>query len=104
MSNPIFIHLMTKYAELREAGLDRTEEASILFEEMMRYAPPEYQQIAHEMIVEAGLMPEKPDCYSDDGEPLYDLAGIAKRLGVEVADIPERFKERAHQGKFNRAH
>ncbi len=99
--NPIFLHLTAKYAELRDAGLDETPEASELFGEMMRYAPSEYQKVAHDLAVEAGLMPATPDAHSEDGEPLYFLEGIAKRLGIDHADIPKQFKEQSHQGNIH---
>jgi hypothetical protein len=99
-----FKQLMREYGELRDSGRDDTEEARLLFIEMMECAPDECLDTAHEIAVDMGLMPEKPDGYSDDGQALYSLDGIAKRIGVDVADIDERFKELAHVGPFHRAH
>lgn len=106
-TNPIFIHLMQKYADLHDAGLDRTPEASQLFVEAMNYAPEEFKKIAHDVAVELGLIPDKPDYYSDDGEPLYELEGIAERLGINpaqaLADMPDCIKENFHTGNAHRA-
>ena len=99
-----FKQLLREYGELIDAGLDDTPEASRVFMAMMECAPPEYMDAAHKIAVDMGLMPEKPDGYSDDGQALYSLDGIAKRIGVDVADIDERFKERAHVGPVHRAH
>ena len=49
-------------------------------------------------------MPATPDAYSEEGEPLYFLEGIADRLGIEMADIPDRFKELSHNGTIHRTH
>jgi hypothetical protein len=51
-----------------------------------------------------GLMPEKPDGYSDDGEPLYNMEKQCERLGIDPADVPEHLTRRAYRGNFNRAH
>ena len=99
-----FRQLLHDYTELSDAGLDDTPEASRLFMEMMECAPETYLDAAHEIAIDMGLMPEKPDGYSDDGDPLYLVEGIAQRVGVDAADIDERFKDLAHAGPFHRAH
>lgn len=102
MSNPVFLFLMGKYAELQEQGLGQTPEASTLFGEMMRYAPPEFQQVAHDMAVKMGLLPKIPDGYSDNGEPLYNLDTMLERLGLDERDLPDHFWQDAHTGPVNR--
>ena len=102
--NPTFIHLMTQYAELHEAGLDDTPEASDLLCEAMQYAPDSFKEMAHNTAVELGLMPEKPDGYSDDGEPLYNMEALCDRLGVDPDDVPEHLTRGAYRGNFHRAH
>ena len=102
--NPLFTHLMDKYRELHAAGLAHTEEASNLFAEAMQYAPEQFKNLVHDTAVEMGLMPATPDAYSDEGEPLYFLEGIAERLGVDMSDIPDRFKELSHTGAIHRTH
>ena len=99
-----FKQLLREYGELRDAGLDDTDEARRLFMMMMECAPDTHLDAAHGIAVDMGLMPEKPDGYSDDGQALYCIDGIAKRIGIDVADIDERFKERAHVGPVHRAH
>lgn len=104
--NPTFKFLMTKYAELHDAGLDDTEEARQVFTEAMRFAPPEFLGTAHNVAVEMGLIPERPDGYSDDGEPLYELEGIAQRLGLDpqqvMDDMPDSIREGSHRGAVHR--
>ena len=72
--------------------------------EAMQYAPEQFKNLVHDTAVEMGLMPATPDAYSDDGEPLYFLEGIADRLGITPADIPDRFKELSHTGAIHRTH
>ena len=102
MSNPVFHYLLDQYQQLVDQGLDRTDEANNLFGEMMRYAPPEYQKVAHDMAVQMGLMPEKPDGYSDDGEPLYNLDAMRERLGVNPDDVPDHILAEAYTGNVHR--
>jgi len=102
--NPVYVRLMTQYAELHKAGLAETPEASDLFCEAMQYAPDSLKEKAHVLAVEMGLMPEKPDGYSDDGEPLYILEKQCERLGIDPADVSRNITERAYRGNFNRAH
>jgi hypothetical protein len=102
--NPVFVRLMTQYAELHEAGQAETPEARDLFCEAMQYAPDSIKEMAHKKAVEMGLMPEKPDGYRDDGEPLYDMGKQCERLGINPDDVPEHLTRRAYRGNFNRAH
>jgi hypothetical protein len=85
-TNPVFSFLFAKYKALHEQGLDDTVEARQLFGEMMVYAPPEYKEAAHELAVKMGLMPDKPDGYSDDGEPLYSLDAMCERMRTIEAE------------------
>jgi hypothetical protein len=100
--NPVYVRLMTQYAELHEAGLAETTEASDLFCEAMQYAPDSIKEMAHKTAVEMGLMPEKPDGYSDDGEPLYFMEKQCERLGIDPADVPEHLTRNAYQGTVHR--
>jgi hypothetical protein len=102
--NPIFVHLMTKYAEMHDAGLDRTPEASRLFCEAMTYAPEDFKKLAHDKAVEMGLMPARPDGYGDEGEPLYNMEAMIERLGIDPDDIPDHLKEQTYHGAVHRAH
>ena len=100
--NPTFVFLMEKYTGLRCAGLERTEEARLLFSEAMQYAPDEFLKMAHEEAVAMGLMPETPDAYSDDGEPLYNLEAMAERLGIDMADVPDDLISASYTGTVHR--
>jgi hypothetical protein len=101
--NPVFVRLMTQYAELHEAGLAETPEANDLLCEALQYAPDDFKKKIHGIAVELGLMPEKPDGYSDDGEPLYIFEKQCERLGIDPDDLPEHLTRRAYRGNFNRA-
>ncbi len=101
--NPVFLHLMTQYVELREAGLDNTPEANDLLCEAMQYAPDNLKKMMYEKALELGLVPEKPDGYSDDGEPLYIFEKQCERLGIDPADMSRNIAVRAYRGNFNRA-
>lgn len=105
-TNPTFTHLMQKYADLHDAGLDSTKEARQLFAEAMNYAPEEFKKIAHDTAVELGLIPDQPDYYTNDGEPLYALNGLAERLGIDpahaLADMPDCIKQNFHTDNVHR--
>ena len=100
--NPVFSFLFAQYRALHKQGLDNTDEGRQLFNEMMNYAPPEYQEAAHELAVQMGLMPDKPDGYSDDGEPLYRLDAMCERLEINPDEIPEHILKNAHTGQMHR--
>lgn len=102
--NPIFLHLMSKYKEVCDAGGKHSEEAAALFAEAYNYAPDDFKKLCHDKAVELDLMPATPDGYSDDGEPLYIMEKICERLGVDPADVPEHLTRHAHKGNFHRAH
>ena len=101
-SYPVFYHLMDQYKALQAQGLDNTDEARQLFGEMMAYAPPKYREAAHELAVQMGLMPDKPDGYSDDGEPLYSLDAMCERLEINPDEIPDYILKNAHTGHMHR--
>ena len=92
-SNPTFDYLFARYKQLRADGQDHTEEARLLFMEMMAYAPPEYLAVAYQCVDEMNLVPE-PDSYTDDGTPMISLSTLAKHQGLrmeEAEDMLERF-------------
>ena len=99
--NPLFLHLSAKYQELRDLGLDRTPEASRIFMEMMSYAPEAFMGAAHQVMVEMELLPVRPDGYGEDGQPLYNVEAIAKRLNIDPATIPEHLLEGAYAGRVH---
>ena len=105
--NPMFRTLMAQYAELHEDGLGDTPESHRLFVAMMEVAPRKFLDEEHDMALELGLIPDKPDYYTNDGEPLYELKGIAERLGINpaqaLADMPDCIKENFHTGNVHRA-
>lgn len=84
-TNPIFTHLMLKYAELVETGKDDTDEARILFIEAMQYAPASFIEIAQQKAVEMDLMPEASG-YLENGAPVFRLEDVAAKIGVTVEE------------------
>ena len=97
MSRLIFNHLLAKYKAMINSGHQDTEEARHLFGEVMRFAPPEFQKVAHETAVEMGLLPSVPDGYDENSEPLYCMEGMCDRLGIDINDVPDDIL----QGAFN---
>lgn len=91
--SPEFLAAGRKYKELFEAGKELTPEGADAFNRMYETAPESFRQEMHSMAVEMGLLPDTPDGYSDSGEPVYQLAGIAKRLGVTEAEVRKVAKE-----------
>ena len=55
----------------------------------MEFAPQELKTIMAAKAREMGLMPEHPDGYLSNGEPVYNLQSIAKRLGMTEAETQE---------------
>jgi hypothetical protein len=104
MSNPIFIRLMTKYAEIYGTGLEVTPEISRFFCEAMTYAPEHIQNNAIDMVVEALLMQEKPFGHTEAGRPIYSLGAMAECLDIEPDDMPEHIKAQAYRCAIHRIH
>ena len=69
---------------------------------LMLFGPPEIQQL---LLKASGIATEtyfpelKPSYFSEEGEPYYDVAAIAKSLGIEEEEAQEiiRKKEIEHQ-------
>ena len=102
--NPLFFSLMHQYKALCDAGQQHSEEGSDLFAEAYDLAPASFKKALHDAAVEQGLIAEKPDGYSDDGEPLYNMPDLCDRLGVDPGDVPEHLTRGAYRGNVNRAH
>ena len=78
-----------------------TEQALIL---TMHYTPEHIKEEMHKKAKEVNLLPP-PSGYSDDGNPLYNVADLAKHFGLSesevIADI-ERMNLTPYQGSINR--
>jgi hypothetical protein len=66
-------------------GMDHPETSKALAQ-AMEIAPEGLKRRMHDMAVEMGLMPAIPDGYTDDGQPVYRLDGIADRLGISLEE------------------
>ncbi|KOR33429.1 hypothetical protein TI05_01065 [Achromatium sp. WMS3] len=101
--NPEFSRLMTKYAELTDQGKGDTEEAMHLFHEALQYAPREFLDDIGNKAKEMGLLPDKPDGYTPDGQPLYNLEAMKKRLGIDEDEpIPDFILKDSYKGQVHR--
>jgi len=85
---PEFLAAGRLYTSMCKSGLSHTPEAATAFQRMYDAAPESFRQEMHDMAVQMGLMPAVPDGYTDDGEPVYELEGMAKRLVGAL--IPKR--------------
>jgi len=88
-----FIHAGNQYSELVEQGLGESPEAMRAFAQMLEAAPQSFLDMMHNKVVEMGLMPDKPDGYTADGEPVYRLDSMATRLGMSKEDAEESLRE-----------
>jgi hypothetical protein len=90
------------FGRIMESTEDQTSEylrASIGF---FHFAPESLLEVFHQKAVELGLIPSKPDGYSEEGKPLYNLDNIASKLDIDPDDIPQETLEWAHSGQIHR--
>lgn len=90
---PEFLSAGRLYSQLHAAGLEKSPEAAEALQRMYDAAPESFRQEMHDMAVQMGLMPSVPDGYTDDGEPVYSLEGLADRLGVSPEDAQRAVTE-----------
>ncbi len=67
--------------------------ASDLMAQAMAYAPDYLQEIFRAKARELGLMPEHPEFYTEDGEPVYTTAQLAHHLGISLEEANQHAKE-----------
>ena len=63
---------------------------------LMLYGPPELQDIMRQAsnVATKSCFPQlEPECYTDNGEPCYDIAKIAEALGVSRKEALEMMLE-----------
>jgi len=101
---PAFLAAGRHYSALSKAGLAQTPEGAEAFQRMYDLAPESFRQEMHDMAVQMGLMPAKPDGYTDDGEPVYELEGIAKRLGISMEEARRAAEEMGAQPAASTVH
>jgi hypothetical protein len=88
-----FINAGNEYSALVEQGLGDSPEALRAFAQMLDAAPQSFLDMMHNKVVEMGLIPDQPDGYTADGEPLYRLDSMATRLGMSKEDAEESLRE-----------
>ncbi|MBV5309313.1 hypothetical protein [Chromatium okenii] len=81
------------YSALVARGLGQTPEALQAFARMIDAAPQSFLDMMHNKVVEMGLIPDKPDGYTSDGEPVYRLDAVATRLGISQAEAEESLRD-----------
>jgi hypothetical protein len=85
-ASPEFIEAMHLTGHLKDTlGMDHPETGKALAQ-AMEIAPEGLKQRMHDMAVEMDLIPAIPDGYTDDGQPVYRLDGIADRLGISLEE------------------
>ena len=102
--SPEFIQAMTEYeAIVAKFGMD-SEQEKAQFIKLLRLAPKPLQDEIRGKAKELGLIPP-PSGYSDEGNPLYNVADLAKHFGLSesevIADI-ERMNLTPYQGNIHR--
>ncbi|MBV5309577.1 hypothetical protein [Chromatium okenii] len=88
-----FLNASNEYSELVAQGLGESPAAARAFARMMENAPQSFMDVAHDVAMEMGLMPEKPDAYTANGEPVYLLESIATRLGISKEEAEKSLHE-----------
>lgn len=90
---PEFIEAMEIYRSmLDENGVEKLDEARLQFQKAMLLAPDWFQDEAHQMAREMGLIPEPTECLAD-GTPVYKAEQIAANLGVPVDEVLKGIKD-----------
>lgn len=90
---PEFIEAMEIYRSmLDENGVEKLDEARLQFQKAMLLAPDWFQDEAHQMAREMGLIPEPTECLAD-GTPVFTAEQIATNLGVPVDEVLKGIKE-----------
>ena len=101
--SPAFIQAMNDYDNIvNRYGMD-SEQEKAQFIKLLSLAPKSLQNEINAKAKELDLIPQ-PSGYSDTGEPLYNVADIAKHFGLTesevIADI-ERMNLMPHTGNIN---
>lgn len=97
-----FIEAMRLVGHLEETvGMEHPETGKALAQ-AMEIAPEGLKQRVHDMAVQMGLVPATPDSYTDDGQAVYSLEGLASRMGIGLEEAQkaaaEMMNERAAMG------
>ena len=102
--NPALFTEFDKYKRIVEKHGEDSDQAINQFMKVFELSPEYIKQEAHAKAKELDLIPP-PSGYSDDGNPLYNVADLAKHFGLSesevIADI-ERMNLTPYQGSINR--
>lgn len=86
----------------KHPGTYRTHPDGVaLFEEFLKYAPPEVLQAFHEKAVECSLLPEAK-FVNEAGEVVYSIEQLAEKLGMPVEQVQEEFEGKLEMGTVHR--
>jgi len=88
---PEFLAAMARLKALQATGDDDSPEYQRTFLTMTRTAPA-WWKLEMERVAECFGLPQ-PGAYDDAGNPLYDLAEVAERLGVCPEEAAEQLME-----------
>lgn len=84
--SPEFLAAASAFRDLLVQDRAHTPAGLRAWQAVMETAPPEFLETMHAEAVRLGLIPEKPDGYTDEGEPVYRLEEIARRAGLSVEE------------------
>lgn len=85
-------HALQEFRAKHGPGYRKSPESTPLFEEMLKYAPPEVHQKFLNKAKEMGLVPETK-FVNDTGEPVFSAEQIAEKLGMPVAEVEKEMRE-----------
>jgi hypothetical protein len=80
--SPELVAALESYQKLRDQGLEWTAPGLAAWQKVIDLAPPALLEAMHAVAVGMGILPDKPDGYSTDDQPVYRLEDIARRLGL----------------------
>lgn len=99
---PEFLAAVERLEHLSDTLGDEHPQTAAAFDRVVQLAPPEIRAVMASKAREMGLMPDTPDGYLSNGEPVYNLHSVAKNLGMTDEDahmaLQAFMAERAAQG------
>lgn len=86
---PEFIAAVEHLEHLSETLGDEHPQTAAAFDRVVQMAPPEIRAVMAAKAREMGLVPEHPDGYLSNGEPVYRLESVARQMGMTEAEAQE---------------
>lgn len=83
---PEFREAIEAYCDFSDAGLQDSPAALRAWRRVMDHAPESFKRMMIDKARALGLLPDRPDGYLPDGQPVYRLETIAQRLGIPIEE------------------